>query len=106
MRSIMAACVLLAIIGVWSAVTGIQSIASSGSGTVITYHHGAATRLLAIAWAAVCAVVAYCVYRRHVFGWWLGWVIVAAAPLDIFYGALSNVTLQRPMDTYALVIEI
>jgi hypothetical protein len=65
------------IIGVISAVlsliTGIQSIYTTRTGTVITYWHGY-WRLLALGQAAVIALALYGIYRRYLLVWKIGFV--------------------------------
>jgi hypothetical protein len=63
-----------------SAITGIQSIYTTRTGTIITYWHGY-WRLLALVYAAILALALYGIYRRYLVVWKIGfivWYLIAA----------------------------
>lgn len=90
MRRLMFYLVLGCILGVASAVTGVQSFSwSSRNGTVIrsvTYWHGY-WRLLPLLYAALYGTMFYVVYRRLPLAWTLGWVGVIASAAAFIAGA-------------------
>lgn len=57
-----------------SSISGIQSIHTGQSGTVITYWH-AYGRLLALAYAAVFGLAFYGIYRRYRIVWKIGFIV-------------------------------
>src|SRR5207248_8378052 len=76
MRVLMTILIFASVFGVFSAITGIQTVYSdSRGGTVITYHHGYG-RLLALVYAAASAVLFYGIYRRYPFVRKLGLVLL------------------------------
>ena len=69
-----------------SAISGIQSIYTDHTGTVITYWHGYG-RLLALAYAAVLALAFYGIYRRYPIVWKLGFAAWYVSAADFIFQA-------------------
>ena len=69
-----------------SAFSGIQSIYTDRTGTVITYWHGYG-RLLALAYAAVLALAFYGIYRRYRIVWKIGFVVWYVIAIDMIFQA-------------------
>src|SRR5438876_435352 len=89
MRQLMFFLIVGCLLGVASAITGVQSFYwSSRNGTIVsslTYWHGY-WRLLALVYASVLAFMFYVVYRRLPVAWTLGWFfIIAGAAHFIFF---------------------
>jgi hypothetical protein len=87
-RAMVIMLIVLAMLGFFSAITGIRSVHTDpGVGTVVTYHHGF-TRLYAAGLAAVCVALVYAIYRRHIIAWWIGligWIAGAAQMIFIIW---------------------
>ena len=69
-----------------SAISGIESIYTDHTGTVITYWHGYG-RLLALAYAALFALAFYGIYRRYSIVWKLGFVVWYVSAADFIFQA-------------------
>jgi len=69
-----------------SAISGIQSIYTDHTGTVITYWHGYG-RLVALAYAAVLTLAFYGIYRRYPIIWKLGFVVWWLGAADFVFQA-------------------
>jgi hypothetical protein len=87
-RTLKFALILFCVLGVASAITGIESAHSDPSGTVITRHTGFG-RLFALAIAGVFAVAWFGVHRRLPIAWKLGWVVLAVSVFAFLFETLS-----------------
>jgi hypothetical protein len=69
-----------------SAISGIQSIYTDQTGTVITYWHGHG-RLIALAYAAALALAFCGIYRQYPICWKLGFVVLWLGAADFIFQA-------------------
>src|SRR6266446_6024097 len=102
MRVIMTVLIFLAVLGLLSAITGIQSVHNDPvTGTVITYHHGL-SRVWALGYAAICASACYAIYRKMMIAWWAGWIVFVVSAIDMLSISLpSRLSYSRSFEWYS-----
>jgi hypothetical protein len=94
MRVLQALCVFFCLMGILSAVTGIQSI--SVADRVVITRHSDLGRLYSILVAAFNAAAFYGIQRRALIAWKLGWVVLVAAFMSFVASALPETTRLPP----------
>lgn len=78
--------VLFGLLGIASAITGIQTYRGGPAGSVIAHYASETLRIVTVACSIAMLGVAYGIYRRMLFAWWLGFVLLAG---NMLYSIVS-----------------
>lgn len=79
--------VLFGLLGIVSAITGIQTYRGDPAGSVIAHYANETLRMVVGAGSIAMLGVTYGIYRRMLFAWWLGFVLLAG---NMLYSIVSQ----------------